>query len=139
MAVTHATIYPGSVDGVLLTGFIHHLNPGFSDFIRENSHGASKDPAFSDKIKDPFYLTSKPGTREVLFYFSEEADAEVISEDEATKETLTLGEVTSLSNGYSDISLQIKVPVLEIIGDHDTVGCGGDLDCLDSRTPRKFQ
>ncbi len=131
ITVAHAVHYPQDVDGVVLTGFIHNVNPGYSDVIREASYSASSDPRFEGKRYDFTYITSKPGSRDI-FYVLDQTDPDILFVDELTKETTTLGEISSTRDYYGEESLQIEVPVLQLIGDQDIVGCGGELDCTDS-------
>ena len=130
ITVAHAIQFPQDVDGVILTGFIHNVNPDYIPAIREASYLAFSDPRFTDKRYDFTYLTSKPGSREI-FYCMDQADPDIITVDESTKETTTLGEVISTMKYFGEKSLQIKVPVLQVIGDEDIVGCGGEVDCHD--------
>ncbi len=133
MAVAHAVNFPMDVNGVILTGFIHNVNPGYSTAVREGSYFAFFDPRFLGKIWDFTYMTSKPGTRKDMFYVQEQADISVINIDEENKETLTLAEIMTTGDYYDNSTLKIQVPVQIVIGDKDMVGCGGELDCLDSQ------
>ena len=56
---------------------------------------------------------------------------EAIDADEATKQTLTVSEVTSMRPYYGTDSLSIQVPVLILIGDDDLLGCSEAFDCRD--------
>ncbi len=132
MAISHAVHFPQDVDGMILTGFVHNVNPDYVTAVREGSYLAFFDPRFFGRIWDFTYMTSRPGTRQDMFYVMEQADPEVVRIDEENKETLTLGEVISTGQYYDNSTLQIHVPVQIVLGDDDIVGCGGELDCHDS-------
>ncbi|MFC1591503.1 alpha/beta hydrolase [Thermodesulfobacteriota bacterium] len=131
VTLAHAVGFPGDTDGVLLTGFVHNTNPEFGPAIGASSYRAIFDPRFFRQGYDLQYITSRPGTRGDLFYYLPQADPAVIAHDEATKETTTISEITTMSDYFTDLSLAIAVPVLVAIGDDDIVGCGGELDCSD--------
>lgn len=139
MALAHAVTYPRAIDGTILTGFVHNVNPEYPTNIASASYFAPLDPRFIGKGYGWFYLTSKPGTRRDLFYNTSNADPEVIAIDEATKETLTASEIASNGDYYTDVSLAIQVPVLIVLGDGDGVGCGGALDCSDSQSVQDLE
>ncbi len=131
MAIAHATTYPQDLDGMILTGFLHNSNPEYIDSIMSNSTLALFDSRFKGEIVDPTYLTSKPGKREAMFYNEDNSDENVIAVDEENGETLTIGETASMSVYYGPVSIEIQIPVMELTGEDDFVGCGGDLDCYD--------
>ncbi|MCP4626085.1 MAG: alpha/beta hydrolase [bacterium] len=130
ITVAHAVRFPQDIDGVILTGFIHNINPDYGTVIREASYSASSDPRFEGKRYDFSYITSIPGDREI-FYVMDQTDPDIVTVDELTKETTTVGEIASTRDYYGEESLQITVPVLQLIGDEDIVGCGGGIDCHD--------
>lgn len=76
----------------------------------------------------PGYLTTVEGFRDG-FYYAPNADPEVIAVDERNKQTLTETEAaTWIKTYYAGMplnpSLSIEVPVLEVLGDQDTIFCG---------------
>jgi len=131
IAMAHAIQFPQDTDGVILTGFVHNVNPEFVDTIRSSTYPAAFDPRFFGKIGDLTYMTSTPGARGELFYHMDQADPGVITIDELTKETTTIGEIITNTDYYGEESLEIQAPVLIVIGDEDFIGCGGELDCHD--------
>jgi pimeloyl-ACP methyl ester carboxylesterase len=131
ISVAIAHNYPDDVDGVIVTGFIHNVNPEYADESRETSQIAAIDPRFSGSIFDPTYFTSSPGASGRTFYVSFNSDPDVRAIDEANKQTLTLGELLSIRTYFGPQSKSIEVPVLVLVGDNDIIGCGGELDCND--------
>lgn len=134
ITIVEAATYQ-DVDGVIITGFIHTANNFGAALATSNTYQASLDPRFPTLPLG--YLTSKPGTREVTFYYAPTADPNVVALDEATKETVTLGELFSyFPLKSSTISTQIHVPVLVALGQFDNFSCGtgSAVDCnsLDS-------
>lgn len=131
MAIDHAVKYPGDVNGVILTGILHNTNPEYTEKVRDGSKLAIFDSRFMGKIWDFTYFTSKPGMREEMFYFKDNAEKEVIAVDEETRETLTLGEIISIAKYDRELTRDIAVPVLIVNGEKDFTSCGGALDCSD--------
>ncbi|MEM8856913.1 MAG: alpha/beta hydrolase [Chloroflexota bacterium] len=132
ISVAIAYNYPEAVDGVIVTGFIHNVNPAYTDESRETSQVAAIDPHFAGSIFDLTYFTSAPETRGRTFYASSNSDPNVYAIDEANKQTLTLGEILSVRTYFGPQSKSINVPVLVLVGDDDIIGCGGALDCNDT-------
>jgi pimeloyl-ACP methyl ester carboxylesterase len=152
MAWTEAGTYH-DVDAVVVSGILHSFNlTGMVHFLT-TLYPAALDPQFIGKIVDPGYLTTVPGTRESDFYYPQDTDPAVVQLDEQTKQTATLTEaveafvdevpgelrpVTSLvctiTPGVCDgpaswaaygITSQINVPVLDVVGQYDSLFCGG--------------
>lgn len=139
MAVAHAVDYPSDADGIILTGILHNTNPEYTERVRDGSGLAMLDGRFADRSLDFSYFTSKPGMREEMFYHLPAADIEVIALDEATRETLTLGEIISVGRFDREKTREIGVPVLMVIGDRDFTSCGGDLQCSDADSVASFE
>ena len=57
-----------------------------------------------------------------MFYYLPGASADVIAVDEATKDTLPLGVLFDQFTTYG-LTSQIHVPVLNVVGDFDTLAC----------------
>lgn len=128
IAVEEASQY-ADVDGVILTGFIHYDNPTFGPLISTKIYPAFLDPRFSSGLA-PGYLTSIPGSRADLFYHLPTSDPTVISLDEETKETATVGELSQVPPVFSSTaSRDIHVPVLVALGEFDIVYCGSAVVC----------
>jgi pimeloyl-ACP methyl ester carboxylesterase len=141
------------VDAVIASGILHTFDaPGVAKF-GVTLYPAALDPRFAGKIIDPGYLTTTPGTRAESFYYLPNADPQVIDTDEAIKETATLFEAADvfeqelpgslggardplcavLTNScegvtrprWYGVTPDITVPVLNVVGQYDTLLCGG--------------
>jgi len=125
------------VDGVIISGLLHLINAaGVASFVA-TLYPAILDPRFAANalnLNYAGYLTTEPGTRGRSFYYRPNADPHVIATDEATKETITPGEVASFPVPLvENISAQIQVPVLVVVGQQDALLCGGVAeDCHSS-------
>ncbi|MDZ8187110.1 MAG: alpha/beta hydrolase [Nostoc sp. ChiSLP02] len=113
----------GDVDGVIISAFLHKLTPelqALGNFL----YPAQSDPNFKNDNLPINYLTTLPGTRGQLLYNQSNADRKVIKKDEALKQTLTTGEAQTFFPAVtSDISKNITVPVLLVIGQKDNFFC----------------
>lgn len=125
------------VDGVIISGLLHLVNAtGAASFVA-TLYPAILDPRFAAyalNLNYVGYLTTEPGTRGRSFYYLPNTDPHVIATDEATKETVTPGEVASFPLPLTDaISAQIQVPVLVVVGQQDALLCGVTAeDCRSS-------
>lgn len=131
IAIELAAQYPGEVDGAILTGYLHSLNPAFIDIGLSLFYPATFDARFAGQFPGLDYFTTVPGARPTLFYYQPRADPAVIALDEATKDTVALGEFEAIELVDDPTSLLIDVPVLIMIGEHDVIVCGGNVDCGD--------
>jgi alpha-beta hydrolase superfamily lysophospholipase len=118
------------VDAVIITGALHQLNPDLAALAQADVYPAADDPKFADSGLDPGYLTTRPGTREALFYDLATANPAVVALDEAGKDTDTVGELDGLfaleSEPVSEQpSSQVNVPVLVVVGADDNIFCTG--------------
>ena len=152
IAWTEAGTYH-DVNGVVVSGILHAFYlPGMVNFI-STLYPAALDPKFLGKIIDPGYLTMRPGTRESVFYYPPDTDPAVVQLDEQAKQTATIteaqgayldelpgtlrpvtGVLCSIVPGICDgptswlaygITRQINVPVLDVVGQYDSLFCGG--------------
>jgi alpha-beta hydrolase superfamily lysophospholipase len=118
------------VDAVIITGALHALSPNVPALADNDLYPAADDPKFADSGLDPGYLTTRPGTREALFYDPATANPAVVALDEADKDTSTIGELDGLLSLESEPpgdqpSTQINVPVLVVVGTNDNIFCAG--------------
>ncbi|HEV2677134.1 MAG TPA: alpha/beta hydrolase [Aliidongia sp.] len=131
------------VDGVILTGVSHSINTAGSQLFAADSYSAILDPRFANSGWDPGYLTTRPHTRAALFYDAHTADPAVIAQDEATKQTVAVGELQDV--GATDpgsppsYAGSIDVPVLLIDGQNDALFCAspgtsGGANCSNAAT-----
>jgi len=131
VALAHALTYPGQVNGIVLTGFIHNFNPDFGKAMGQSISVAALSGPLAGDIVDPTYMISKPDSRGTVFYTADNVDPEVIATDNATRETTAVGELISMSRYFRDQSKALTVPVMIIVGENDFVVCGNQLDCTD--------
>jgi alpha-beta hydrolase superfamily lysophospholipase len=118
------------VNAMIITGALHQLNPNLAALAQADVYPAVDDPKFADSGLDPGYLTTRPGTREALFYDPATANPAVVALDEADKDTDTVGELDGLFSLESEPvseqpSSQINVPVLVVVGADDNIFCAG--------------
>lgn len=116
VATYEAAIYQ-DVDGVLLTGFSHHLNlvnlgvlftPGVG------TQPAPLDPALEDRGYDLGYVTTLPTGRSLL-YGPDDVPANVRAWDEATKDATSLTEIaTALPTAVPLPALPVVSPATDI-------------------------
>src|SRR5579859_4103779 len=53
---------------MIITGALHALNPSAPTLAGNDFYSSTDDPKFAGSGLDPGYLTTRPGTREPLFY-----------------------------------------------------------------------
>jgi pimeloyl-ACP methyl ester carboxylesterase len=109
------------IDAYALTGSIHFMKQSWLGLIQSNLQPAGPDPG---------YLTTVPGSRAQLFYFTPTADPTVIALDEATKDTVTGAEFQTgvplvFVPAAQSPTQRIHVPVLVELGQHDNIVCDG--------------
>jgi len=123
IAIAEAAAYQ-DVDGVVLTGFLHSNGPDVPAFVA-NVYPAAEDPAFANRMLPSGYFTTRPGQRgQSFFYYRWTTDPIIVARDEATKDTVTEGELGSFAEVVSSTqSRNIRVPVLSLIGQYDTLFC----------------
>jgi pimeloyl-ACP methyl ester carboxylesterase len=127
-------------DGVLLTGFIHFVDPAELPLLGTEIHPALLDPNPRFLGLLPGYVTTDPGTRGRLFYYQPTADPNVISEDESTKDTITDSEFASFFTiEATTVSQQIHVPVLEVFGQNDSLFCLGTFNCTNTGNVQQYE
>jgi len=155
------------VDAVIASGILHTFDgPGVAKFGM-TLYPAALDPRFTGKIIDPGYLTTTPGTRAESFYHLPNVDPEVVDTDEALKETTTMFEaadvfeqerpgslggarrpictlLTPACEGatrphWYGVTPKITVPVLNVVGEYDTLLCGGATRLNRCADPKKMR
>ena len=107
---------------------------------------AVDDPKFASSGLDSGYTTTRPGTREALFYDPATANPAVVALDEANKDTSTVGELGGLLSLESEPpseqpSSQINVPVLVVVGADDNIFCTGvtAYNCASTASVRSYE
>jgi pimeloyl-ACP methyl ester carboxylesterase len=126
-----ATRY-ADVDAIVLTGVSHRMPLATALPKARNLYPAILDPQFGlASGLDPTYITTVPGSRYELFYEPAPVDPAVLAYDEATKQTMTLGELSAFP-AILYTPLDIRVPVLLVNGTDDQLFCNaaaGGTDC----------
>ncbi len=126
------------VNGVLVTGLSHGINPIGAAKILTTLIPADLDSKFAGLGLDPGYLTTSPGTRYASFQSPGPYIAGIATMDESTKDVFAPGEVvdTVLIGVVSTYSKLITAPTMLVMGQHDPAFCGGLLapDCSSAST-----
>jgi pimeloyl-ACP methyl ester carboxylesterase len=123
-----------NVNALVATGSSH--KPNLLNFVTKvvaNSVPAVQDPKFAASGLDLGYLTSRAGTRTVL-YNTDNTDPKVIEQDERLKQTGTAAEIiTVLPEALLNHSREINIPILAVNGGDDPLSCGPlSADCSSS-------
>jgi alpha-beta hydrolase superfamily lysophospholipase len=113
------------VDGVLITGLTHGVNPLGALPIIASLIPSILDSKFITKLYDPGYLTTAAGTRFGDFHKPGILLPAVAATDEATKDVFAAGEVvdTVLLGAILPYSRTITAPVMLVMG-NDPAFCG---------------
>jgi alpha-beta hydrolase superfamily lysophospholipase len=134
------------VNAVIITGALHQLSPTNAPVAVSDLYPAVDDPKFAASGLDTGYLTSKPGTRETLFYDPATASPAVVALDEADKDTVTSGELDGMIAMLAEPpaqqpSNQITVPVLVAVGADDNLFCAGvtEYNCASPASVRAYE
>lgn len=112
------------VDAVIITGAEHTLNPvKMAQVIAAIVEPAQLDPKFANLPLG--YFTTIPGLRCQTLYYLPNTNPNVCSEDEATKSTLSTGEMAGIPTAILGTALSdsINVPVFMVDGQYDTFYC----------------
>jgi pimeloyl-ACP methyl ester carboxylesterase len=108
------------IDGLVLTGVTHRPDETFRASVSGQLHPALLDPQFSDQQGLDGYVTSVPGTRRAPFYAGPWVEDAVVAQDEATKSTMTVGEMSTFRLAHDPaVSGRLTVPTMLINGDLD--------------------
>jgi pimeloyl-ACP methyl ester carboxylesterase len=133
------------VDAVIITGALHAATPNLPA-LEADFYPAADDPKFAGSGLDPGYLTTRPGTREALFYHPATTNPAVLALDEADKDTTTAAELTDAVSLVAEPpaeqpSLQINVPVLIVVGAQDNLFCAGVTvyNCASAASVQSFE
>ncbi len=132
-ATAEAATYD-DVDGLVLTGWLHTINPNFLSLF--DLIPANLDPSGRFANLDDGYLTTgtsavgDDSVRANAFYDAATSDPNVIASDESHKETLTVPELSTIGEFLTgEYSLQITVPVFLVVGGDDQFFCTDAVDC----------
>jgi hypothetical protein len=90
-------------------------------------------PPFAGQGYDPGYLTTRPGTRQSLFYAPQTTDPAVVAEDEATQDVVSAAEIPdAVLASFGPLSALITAPVLLADGQDDRFFCSAVSGNCDS-------
>ncbi|MFC0436864.1 alpha/beta fold hydrolase [Kutzneria buriramensis] len=123
------------VDGVLITGLAHHINPPGDLTVFGSFVPVTLDPAMAQRGLDPGYLTTRAGTRYQAFQAPGPDIPEVVAYDEATKDVVAPAELLDAAalTTILPYTLRITVPALVVLGGGDSLLCGPlATDCSSS-------
>jgi pimeloyl-ACP methyl ester carboxylesterase len=109
------------VDGLIVASSAHVFSVGF-DNVRRYTIPVEDDPRLKSRGFPANYFTTQKGTRGLLFFYEDNAEPAVIQTDERLKQTITLGENTSVGPTLP-VSQQVDVPTLVTVGDLDYLFC----------------
>lgn len=126
--MVHAAMYTGDFTRLILTDYLHSLNPAIIPVIQASRHLAIDDPKFVNAGLPDGYTTTIPGFREKLFFNSGFAESKIINMDEALKSTSTGLEASTVLTARNPLySQQIKVKTLVVVGQQDALYCNTEL------------
>lgn len=136
VALAEAATY-ADVSKVALTGYLHRAsNPA----VTAGNYPANQDPKFAGAGLDGGYLTTRPGVRGTSFH-SPTSDPNVVAYDEQHKDLVSLtGLLDFLGQrgvpAASNISNNVHVPVLVMVGQKDAIFCYNPaaFDCSNMAT-----
>ena len=122
-----ATVAAAAPDYLMLASFLFSTyTPGLIQ-LGNSFYTATSDPAFASSGLPSGYITTRPNTRGTNFYHAAGSDPLMISRDEATKQTATLSERSSLAAARDmTVTLNVRVPVLITVGQYDGLYCDED-------------
>jgi pimeloyl-ACP methyl ester carboxylesterase len=127
------------VDRLVVTGILHLL----TSLDPAVFYPANVDPQFAGEGYDSGYLTSRPGVRGPIFYYSPGSAPAIVVYDEAHKDVATAAQfaevpVILLTPPAQNISNRIRAPVLLVMGAQDAIFCE-TLDCSNPQTIRSAE
>ncbi len=127
----------GGADALILTAALHSTNLAARARLRATFYPAAADPEFARAGLPAGYDTTRPGTRGASFYNLAYARPQVIAEDEALKDTVTTGELATIGDviGSPQLTRRIRVPVLLVVGQDDSLNCGTPSQGLSCDSP----
>lgn len=131
LALREAAAY-ADVSGVISTGWLTTGNLAGHLRVRDSyDTSAAQDAKFASASLPAGYVTTKPGTRGADFYNTSYASAAVIAEDETLKQTVSAGELASVTVEVPQAAtLSIHVPVLIADGQDDNLNCDNSVPAL---------
>jgi pimeloyl-ACP methyl ester carboxylesterase len=117
------------IDALIVSGMLH-ATPLYEKVI-DFFHPAAEDPVLGPTAPPPWpewYMTQRPGLRAKMLEYADNIDPRLSEYNELIKSTATIGEGLSLPETYKpEHSLAVKVPVLNVVGQHDALFSGEDV------------
>lgn len=118
------------IDALIVSGMLHATTSLYEEVI-DFFHPAAEDPVLGPTAPPKWpewYMTQRPGYRAKMLEYADNIDPRLSEYNELIKSTATIGEGLSLPETYRpEHSLAIKVPVLNVVGEHDALFCGEDV------------
>lgn len=115
------------VDGLLITGILHRLDPVDFGLLFTRMQPATLDPKFRGELIDPGYLTTQPGVRREAFSRPGAAEPEVARIDEEARDVFSTAEApdgVAFGVFLAARADAIDVPVMIAIGAQEPYLCG---------------
>jgi pimeloyl-ACP methyl ester carboxylesterase len=128
------------VDGVLVAGITHHIDPVDAVNVLGAMYPAALDPVLAKRNYDVGYLTTQPGARWRTFHRPAQVSQQVLAYEEATKDAFAATEAPDgLGVGVmTPYSILIDAPVLVAMGGQDELFCSpiplAGTDCTSAAT-----
>lgn len=118
IATVEASTY-NDVDALILQSYSHTVGPaGEASF--DLAYPANLEPRFSG-ISDN-YMTTLPGVRPDLFFYTPGTTPFILATDEVWKQTYALAELLDIFPSLG-ASFGVQVPTLLVVGDYDLISC----------------
>lgn len=121
------------VDALVLTGNAHKISLSAIMIASGLGQPVQEVPRLAAEVPpgDPGYLTVQDAWHTELMYNLDNADPEVISIDQANKETNTIGELNSIGDANAPgVTAHLRIPILIVDGAEDKLSCAPDAtDC----------
>ncbi|GIH18954.1 alpha/beta hydrolase [Rugosimonospora africana] len=114
------------VSGLVLSDYLHAIDPAQGGRVSASFVPADADRRFAGQHVPAGYVTTTPGaaTRLADFYHASDAETAVARLDDAIAQTATSGELEGLAIArYRAVGQAIRVPVLEVVGENDSLDC----------------
>ena len=134
---TLAGTYSRDVDVLVVTSWLHHISPSWLTKFRLQQVPAQTEERFRDR--PGAYVTFAPGTSPPFLYSPEQSDPAIVPISETLRETATEGDWSTGARlpGFAldpQVTGQIRVPILFVMGQEDVIFCGGDVpSCPDAQ------
>lgn len=137
IAKLEASVYQ-DVNAMILTGNVHRISFSTVQLMAQLGQPVSEVPRLAAEVPagDSGYVTVQDAQRPEFMYAVTDADPRVIALDIATKETNTLGELSTIGDADApDVTARLSIPILIVDGAEDKLSCAPDAtDCSSAAT-----